>query len=45
MSSVKVSIKPVYSGTSKRPDSFIVIQKIGSAKATQVTLKNTASGK
>lgn len=43
--SVNVSIRPVYSGTSKRPDSFIVIQKIGSAKATQVTLKNTASGK
>ncbi|WP_419330183.1 DNA/RNA non-specific endonuclease [Acinetobacter sp. ULE_I037] len=42
---VKVSIQPVFSGTSKRPDSFIVIQKIGSAKATQVTLKNTASGK
>ena len=42
---VKVSIKPVYSGTSKRPDSFIVTQKIGSARATQVTLKNTATGK
>ena len=43
--SVKVNIQPVYSGNSKRPDSFIITQSVDSGKPRTLTLKNTATGK
>lgn len=43
--SVKVDITPIYSGTSKRPDSFIVKQSINGINQPTVQLKNTATGK
>lgn len=43
--SVKVSIQPVYSGTSKRPTSFIINQSINGVKQKSIELKNTPTGK
>jgi filamentous hemagglutinin len=42
---VKVSIQPVYSGTSKRPTSFVVEQQINGVSLPARRLQNTASGK
>ncbi|RGD93934.1 DNA/RNA non-specific endonuclease [Acinetobacter sp. SWAC57] len=42
---VKVNIQPVYSGTSKRPTSFIVEQNVGGKQLPVLKLKNTATGK
>ncbi|WP_309455265.1 DNA/RNA non-specific endonuclease [Acinetobacter sp.] len=43
--SVKVNITPVYSGTSKRPSSFVVEQNVGGKTLPPLRLKNTATGK
>lgn len=43
--SVKVNIQPVYSGTSKRPTSFIINQSINGVKQKSIELKNTPTGK
>ncbi|KAF1024595.1 MAG: ESAT-6 secretion machinery protein EssD [Acinetobacter bereziniae] len=42
---VKVSIQPVFTGTSKRPTSFVVEQQINGASLPARRLQNTASGK
>ena len=42
---VKVNIQPVYSGASKRPDSFIINQNINGVRQPTLQLKNTATGK
>jgi hypothetical protein len=42
---VKVNIQPVYSGASKRPDSFIINQNINAVRQPTLQLKNTATGK
>ncbi|MFH3734597.1 DNA/RNA non-specific endonuclease, partial [Acinetobacter nosocomialis] len=43
--SVKVNIQPVYTGASKRPDSFIINQSINGIRQPSLQLKNTATGK
>ncbi|MDQ9036416.1 DNA/RNA non-specific endonuclease [Acinetobacter seifertii] len=43
--SVKVSIQPIYSGNSKRPDSLKITEVIGSGKPITNTLRNTSTGK
>ncbi|HHP0320379.1 TPA: DNA/RNA non-specific endonuclease [Acinetobacter baumannii] len=43
--SVKVNITPVYSGTSKRPSSFVIEQNVGGKTLPPLRLKNTATGK
>lgn len=42
---VKVNITPIYSGTSKRPTSFVVEQQINGVNFQPRTLQNTATGK
>nr|WP_308469408.1 DNA/RNA non-specific endonuclease [Acinetobacter bereziniae] len=42
---VKVSIQPVFTGTSKRPTSFVVEQQINGVSLPARRLQNTASGK
>lgn len=43
--SVKVNIQPIYSGTSKRPASFMIEQMINGVRLETKHLKNTATGK
>lgn len=43
--SVKVKIEPIYSGNSKRPDSFDITQVIGDKTSDKINLKNTETGK
>ncbi|MBO3656354.1 DNA/RNA non-specific endonuclease [Acinetobacter bereziniae] len=42
--SVKVNIQPVYSGNSKRPDSFIINHSINGVRQPSQQLKNTSTG-
>ena len=42
---VKVLIQPIYSGTSKRPTEFRVIESINGIQSKPQILKNTATGK
>ncbi|WEV49336.1 DNA/RNA non-specific endonuclease [Acinetobacter sp. ESL0695] len=42
--SVKVNIQPVYSGSRKRLDSFLVTHQIGSTDPIRQILKNTSTG-
>ncbi|MDU4395566.1 MAG: DNA/RNA non-specific endonuclease [Pluralibacter gergoviae] len=43
--SVKVNITPIYSGTSKRPTSFVVEQQINGRNFEPRTLQNSPTGK
>ena len=41
---VQVKIQPIYSGNSKRPESFVINQVINDVKLDSQTLKNTSTG-
>lgn len=43
-SSVKVDIQPIYSGSSLRPDKFIVVQSIDGIALDPIDMWNTATG-